>query len=62
MYINDLHVLHYFFIGLLGLFVGQFLDWANIRLENHQKVICKEFFKDYLTHLKVKYKLIPFIW
>lgn len=58
MYINDLHVLRYFFIGLLGLFVGQFLDWANVRLENHQKVICKEFFKDYIPHLKVNPRLI----
>lgn len=58
MYINDLHVLHYFFIGLLGLIIGQFLDWANIRLENHQKVICKEFFKEYIPHHKVNSKLI----
>ena len=58
MYINDMHVLRYFFIGLIGLFVGQFLDWANIRLEKHQKVICKEFFNEYLPHLKINSKLI----
>lgn len=58
MYINDMHILRYFFIGLLGLFVGQFLDWANDRLENHKKVICKEFFLQYLPHIKVNSKLI----
>lgn len=58
MYINDIHILYYFFIGLLGLAVGQFLDWANSRMENHQKVICKEFFKEYLTHLKINCKMM----
>ena len=37
MYINDIHILSYFFIGLLGLAVGQILNWANVRLENHEK-------------------------
>ena len=41
MYVNDIHILYYFFIGLLGMAVGQFLDWANYRLENHKKVVCK---------------------
>jgi len=58
MYINDIHILWYFFIGLLGLFVGQFLDWANVRLENHEKVICKELFTEYLHNIKINAKLI----
>ncbi len=58
MYINDMHILRYFFIGLIGLFVGQFLDWANSRLENHEKVICKDFFVEYLPHIKINPKLI----
>ena len=29
MYIHDIHILYYFFIGLLGLIVGQFMDWAS---------------------------------
>ena len=37
MYVHDIHVLYYFFIGLLGIFVGQFLDYANSRLANHKK-------------------------
>lgn len=58
MYINDMHILRYFFIGLLGLFVGQFLDWANYRLENHRRVICKEFLVEYLPNIKINSKLI----
>ena len=56
MFINDIHILFYFFIGILGLLVGQFLDWANIRLEEHKKVICKEFFKDYLPSFRINIK------
>ena len=58
MYINDLHILRYFFIGLIGLFVGQFLDWANGRLENHEKVLSKEFFTSYIPNMKINAKLI----
>ena len=58
MYIHDIHVLWYFFIGLLGIFVGQFLDWANSRLSNHQRVISKDFFKQYLPYFKLNAKLI----
>lgn len=57
MYINDIHILYYFFIGLLGLGVGQIMNWANMRLENHEKVFCKEFFKIYLTHIKINMRL-----
>lgn len=58
MYINDIHILYYFFIGLLGMGVGQFLDWANFRLENHKKVFCKELFKEYLPNIKINLKTI----
>ncbi len=58
MYINDIHILYYFFIGLLGLAVGQVMNWANVRLENHEKVFCKEFFTTYLPHMKVNFKLL----
>lgn len=58
MYINDLHILRYFFIGLVGIGVGLLLDWANNRLENHRKVICREFFSEYMPHLKINAKLI----
>ena len=58
MYINNIHILAYFFIGLLGLVVGQFMSWANIRLEKHQKVICKELFKEYIPYMKLNMKLM----
>lgn len=65
MYINNIHVLYYFFIGLLGIAVGQFLDFANVRLEEHKKVICKEFFTGYLKNMEINWKtiyIIPLIY
>ena len=53
MYIYDIHILCYFFIGLLGIGVGQFLDWANNRLQNHEHIICKELFTGYLPNMKI---------
>ncbi len=58
MYINNIHILYYFFIGLLGIAVGQFMSWANQRLENHNPIICKEFFKVYLTNMKLNIGLM----
>lgn len=57
MYINNIHILLYFFIGLLGLAVGQVMNWANPRLESHEKVFCKEFFNSYLPHMKINFTL-----
>ncbi len=56
MYIHDIHILYYFFIGLLGIFVGQFLDYANSRLASHQRLISKEFFTQYLPNMKINPK------
>lgn len=56
--INDIFIIYYFFIGLLGLFVGQFMDWANSRLEKHKRVLSLDFFKEYLPNMRVNAKLI----
>ena len=55
MYINDLHILIYFIGGILGLFVGQFVDWCNLRLPEYKKVFSREFFTQYLKNCKPKY-------
>lgn len=58
MYINDLHILTYVVGGILGLFIGQFIDWCNIRLEEYKNVFSKEFFTVYLKNAKPKYILM----
>lgn len=55
MYINDINILYYLAVWIIGLIVGQFVDWCNIRLLDHKKIFCREFFNIYLKALKVKY-------
>ena len=44
MYINNINILYYLFIGLIGLFVGRFMEWCIIRLPSYNKVFVREFF------------------
>lgn len=61
MYINEIHILYYVLIGIIGVAVGQFVDWMNIRLPEYQKVFSKDFFKEYLKNCKPKYILMVVI-
>lgn len=45
MYFNDVHILIYVVIFILGLFVGKFCAWCNIRLPERKKILSKEFFE-----------------
>ena len=51
MYINDIHILIYVLVGVVGLLVGQFMDWCNKRLPEYKKILSKEYF------LMVKYTM-----
>lgn len=55
MYINNINILYYLFIGIIGLGVGQFVSWCTIRLPEYRKVFVKEFFTIYLKNEKPKY-------
>lgn len=57
MYINDINIMYYVLIGILGLFVGQFVDWCNNRLPEYRKVFSKDFFSIYLKNAKPKFVL-----
>lgn len=61
MYINDLHILTYVVAGIIGLFVGQFIDWCNLRLPEYKKVFSRDFFKEYLKNTKPKYLLMVIV-
>lgn len=61
MYINDLHILTYVVAGIIGLFVGQFIDWCNLRLPEHKKVFSRDFYKEYLKNAKPKYLLMVIV-
>ncbi len=58
MYINDIPILYYLLIGIIGLVVGQFVDWCNIRLPEYKKVFSKEFFTVYMKNWKPNYILM----
>lgn len=58
MYINDTHILIYLLIGILGLVVGQFVDWCNKCLPEEERVISKKFFTQYLKGFKPNYVLM----
>lgn len=58
MYINDLHILVYFIAGVIGLVIGQFIDWCNLCLPEYKKIFSKKFFSEYLKNTKPKYILM----
>lgn len=43
-YINNVHILVYVFFGLVGIIVGKFCAWINVRLSEEKKIFSKEFF------------------
>lgn len=57
MYINDINIMYYVLLGMIGMCVGQFILWCNIRLPEYKKVFSKEFFTIYLKNSKPKYML-----
>ena len=58
MYINDVHILIYVVVGLVGLVVGQLIDWANKRLPEYKKVFSKEIFTQYFRNFTPNYLLM----
>lgn len=58
MYINDTHIGFYLVAAILGLAVGQFIDWMNKRLPDYKKVFTREIFREYKINFKPNYILM----
>ena len=58
MYINDTHIGFYLLATILGLAVGQFVDWMNERLPEYKKVFTREIFREYKIRFKPNYILM----
>ena len=58
MYINDVHILYYVVVAIFGLFVGEFVSWANKRLPEYKKVFTKDFFTEMKLNFKPNYILM----
>lgn len=46
MYINDVHILYYVLFAVIGMFIGQFMNWCNNRLAEKKKIFTIDFFKN----------------
>ncbi len=58
MYFNNVHILYYVVVGIVGLIIGQFMDWCNHRLPEHKKVFSKDFIKELKQNFKPNYLLM----
>ena len=54
MYIKNVHILYYVLFGVMGMLVGQFVDWCNKRLPERKKVFTFDFFREF----KINYPLM----
>lgn len=58
MYFNDVHIVYYVVLGILGLFVGEFVNWMNQRLPEYKKVFSKDFISEYKMNFNPNYVLM----
>ena len=58
MYFNDVHIAYYVVAAILGLIVGQLIDWVNKRLPEYKSVISKDFVKEYKNNFRLNYILM----
>ena len=58
MYFNDVHIVYYVIAAILGLVVGQIVDWANKRLPEYKSVISKDIISEYKMNFKPNYLLM----
>ncbi len=45
MYFNNIHILIYVAIAIIGLIVGKFVAWINLRIPEKKKIFSNDFFK-----------------
>jgi len=55
MYFNNIHILIYLIIGLIGCAVGQFVGMTTVRLAEHKKILSKQAFKEMKVGFEAHY-------
>lgn len=58
MYFNDVHIAYYGIAVIVGLVVGQLVDWANKRLPDYKNVISRDIISEYKISFKPNYLLM----
>lgn len=61
MYIRDVFIGYYVIIAFIGLIVGKFIAWCNIRIPENKKIISKEYFEENEKGLKYNYIFMTII-
>lgn len=55
MYINDVSIIYYLIVCLLGLIIGKFVAFCNVKFGKEEKISLKEFFKEKNTIFELQY-------
>ena len=58
MYFNDVHIAYYVVVAILGLFVGEFVNWMNKRLPEYKAVFSNDLIAEYKINFKPNYILM----
>ena len=58
MYFNDVHILYYVLLAIIGGVVGQFVDYCNRCFLKEQKIFSKDSFAKYKRIMIPNYTLI----
>ena len=58
MYVNDIYIIWYILIAILGVFAGEFTNWMIKRFSQEKKIFSKDIFKEYKREFKPNYILI----
>ena len=55
MYFNNVFIGYYVLIAFIGLIVGKFVAWCNMRIPENKRIFSREFFKANKSGLKLNY-------
>ena len=58
MYINDTNIIFYILASIIGLGIGQFIEWTNERIIENKKVFSKDILRKYKIDFKPNYILM----
>ena len=58
MYFNDVNIGYYILVSILGLFMGELVNWMDKRLPDYKKLFSKEALKEYKEQFNPNYVLM----
>ena len=58
MYINNVNIGYYILVSILGLFIGELVNWMNKRLPDEKPIITRGGIKEYIHQFKPNYILM----